>query len=237
MVKWSVLEKVVSANAQAHTYVNFKPIFVVGDIKRNYLFCIFKHTKTCNFSWNTLTLRVASSSDKIIVTVTTPLFLSILDLAVGSGHHMQCWHTDFSKRSTFSAGLRSDLKLSGKILWKSTAPPKKKTNKTKQKNKQTLSQKTRYYSGLIKPTCGWDVHVCLRLNLSLLNVSLSLISVKQTRKWGAAARYYTWKWGQTWKWSATTRYYTSHTKTMLPTRKSVPRSSRHLDHTKTSWRS
>ena len=30
------------------------------------------------------------------------------------------------------------------------------------------------------------------------------------------------------------RYYTSHTKTMLPTRKSVPRSSRQLDHTKTS---
>ena len=29
-------------------------------------------------------------------------------------------------------------------------------------------------------------------------------------------------------------YYTSHTKTMLPTRKSMPRSSRQLDHTKTS---
>ena len=39
-----------------------------------------------------------------------------------------------------------------------------------------------------------------------------------------------------WKWGATARYYTSHTKTMLPTRKSVPRSSRQLDHTKT-WRS
>ena len=37
---------------------------------------------------------------------------------------------------------------------------------------------------------------------------------------------------------ATARYYTSHTKTMLPTRKSVPRSSRQFDHTKTwpSWR-
>ena len=33
---------------------------------------------------------------------------------------------------------------------------------------------------------------------------------------------------------ATARYYTSHTKTMLPTRKSVPRSSRQLDHMKTS---
>ena len=30
------------------------------------------------------------------------------------------------------------------------------------------------------------------------------------------------------------RYYASHTKTMLPTRKSIPRSSRQLDHTKTS---
>ena len=40
-----------------------------------------------------------------------------------------------------------------------------------------------------------------------------------------------------WKWGATARYYASHTKTMLPTRKSVPRSSRQLDHTKTSWRS
>ena len=33
------------------------------------------------------------------------------------------------------------------------------------------------------------------------------------------------------------RYYTSHTKTMLPTRQSVPRSSRQLDHMKISWRS
>ena len=31
------------------------------------------------------------------------------------------------------------------------------------------------------------------------------------------------------KWGATARYYTPHTKTMLPTRKSVPRSSRQLD--------
>ena len=40
-----------------------------------------------------------------------------------------------------------------------------------------------------------------------------------------------------WKWGATARYYTSHTKTMLSTRKSVSRSSRQLDHTKTCWRS
>ena len=38
-----------------------------------------------------------------------------------------------------------------------------------------------------------------------------------------------------WKWGATARYYTSHTKTMIQTRKSVPRSSGQLDHTKTSW--
>ena len=34
---------------------------------------------------------------------------------------------------------------------------------------------------------------------------------------------------------STARYYASHTKTMLPTRKSVPRSSRQSDHTKTYW--
>ena len=38
-----------------------------------------------------------------------------------------------------------------------------------------------------------------------------------------------------WKWGATTRYCASHTKTMLPMRKTVPTSSRQLDHTKTSW--
>ena len=38
-----------------------------------------------------------------------------------------------------------------------------------------------------------------------------------------------------WKWGATARYHASHTKIMLPTRKSVPRSSRQSDHTKTSW--
>ena len=37
------------------------------------------------------------------------------------------------------------------------------------------------------------------------------------------------------KWGATARCYASHRKTMLPTRKSVPRSSRQSDHTKTSW--
>ena len=37
-----------------------------------------------------------------------------------------------------------------------------------------------------------------------------------------------------WKWGATARYYVSPTKTMLP-KKSVPRSSRQSDHTKTSW--
>ena len=36
-----------------------------------------------------------------------------------------------------------------------------------------------------------------------------------------------------WKWGTTARYYTSHTKTMLPTRKSLLRSSRQVDHTKT----
>ena len=38
-----------------------------------------------------------------------------------------------------------------------------------------------------------------------------------------------------WKWGSTTRYYASRTKTMLPTSKAMPRSSRQLDHTKTSW--
>ena len=36
-----------------------------------------------------------------------------------------------------------------------------------------------------------------------------------------------------WKWGATARYYKPHTKTMLLTGKSMPRSSRQLDHTKT----
>ena len=39
------------------------------------------------------------------------------------------------------------------------------------------------------------------------------------------------------KWGATAKYYSSHTKTMLPMRKSVPRASRQLDHMKISWRS
>ena len=38
-----------------------------------------------------------------------------------------------------------------------------------------------------------------------------------------------------WKWGATAKYYASHTKTMLPTRKSSLRSSRQSDHTKSSW--
>ena len=37
------------------------------------------------------------------------------------------------------------------------------------------------------------------------------------------------------KWGATGRYYASHKKTVLPTTKSVPRSNKQSDHTKTSW--
>ena len=40
---------------------------------------------------------------------------------------------------------------------------------------------------------------------------------------------------ETWKWGATTRHCASPTKTMLQTRKSVPRSSMQSHHTKTSW--
>ena len=38
-----------------------------------------------------------------------------------------------------------------------------------------------------------------------------------------------------WKWGVTTRYYASHTKTMLQTRKSMPRSSRQSEYTKAFW--
>ena len=38
-----------------------------------------------------------------------------------------------------------------------------------------------------------------------------------------------------WKWGATARCFASYAKTMLPIRKSVPRSSRQSDHTETSW--
>ena len=40
---------------------------------------------------------------------------------------------------------------------------------------------------------------------------------------------------KSWKWGTIASYYASHTKTILPTRTSVPISSRQLDHTKTSW--
>ena len=36
-----------------------------------------------------------------------------------------------------------------------------------------------------------------------------------------------------WKWGTIAKYYASHTKTMLPTKKSVPRSSKQSDHMKT----
>ena len=38
-----------------------------------------------------------------------------------------------------------------------------------------------------------------------------------------------------WKWGATARYYASHTKTMLTTGKSQPRSKRQSDHPMISW--
>ena len=67
-----------------------------------------------------------------------------------------------------------------------------------------------------------------------LNIIHSLLGLQSTLDHGPSQQsckeeYNAWKWG------ATERYYESYTKTMLPTRKSVQRSSRQPDHTKTSW--
>ena len=84
--------------------------------------------------------------------------------------------------------------------------------------------------------------------------SLTVISQKEyasscSSDGDKSVRILQFSWGQTvilwnskeeykpWKWGATARYYASYTKTMLPTRKSVPRSSRQFDYTVTSWRS
>ena len=55
------------------------------------------------------------------------------------------------------------------------------------------------------------------------------MKIKQKKKWWKTGNPWSWKWG------AITKYYASHAKTMLPMRKSVPRSSRQSVHKMISW--
>ena len=61
-----------------------------------------------------------------------------------------------------------------------------------------------------------------------LPVCLSLMDSHTESQQSSREKYKPWKWG------GTARYYASHAKTMLPKRKSVPRSNRQSDHTNTS---
>ena len=73
------------------------------------------------------------------------------------------------------------------------------------------------------PIYDWCTPLSHPSSCMLVNHGPSLLSSKEEYK--------------PWKWAATARYYASHTKTMLPPRKFVPRPSRQSDHTKTSWSS
>ena len=75
---------------------------------------------------------------------------------------------------------------------------------------------------LSAPRYNWWAHLTLPSSCMLVN--LGPLQHSSTEEY------------KPWKWGATARYYTSHTRTMLPMRKSMPRSGRQLDHT-TSWRS
>ena len=71
------------------------------------------------------------------------------------------------------------------------------------------------------PRCDWCAPLPHPSSCMLVNHGPSQQSLREEYK--------------SWKWGATARYYASHTKTVLPMRKSVPRSSRQSDHTKTPW--
>ena len=77
------------------------------------------------------------------------------------------------------------------------------------------------FLSLSVPRYGWCTPLSHPYSCMLVNHGPSQQSFKEEYK--------------PWKWGATARYYTFYTKTMLPTRKSVLRSSRQSDHTKTSW--
>ena len=72
---------------------------------------------------------------------------------------------------------------------------------------------------------------CVPMSQIHINISSCMLMNHGPSQQSSKEEYKPWKGG------ATAKCYTSHTKTVLPIKKSVPRSSRQLDHTKISWRS
>ena len=89
------------------------------------------------------------------------------------------------------------------------------------KGRRVLSN---FISVLGQKRCTW-----VKENLHGSNVFAVLVMNHGPSQQSSKEEYKPWKRG------AIARYYTSHTKTMLPTRKSVPRSSRQSDHKNISW--
>ena len=83
----------------------------------------------------------------------------------------------------------------------------------------------------LKPVWN-DRRISLSFKIQLMRPRVTIIFLYACESWTLTAEPQ--RRIQAMEMSATARYYTSHTKTMLPTRKSVPRSSRQSDHTKTA---
>ena len=81
----------------------------------------------------------------------------------------------------------------------------------------------------LKPVWN-DRSISLSSKIRLMRSLVTSIFLYACESWTLTAELQ--KEYEPWKWGATARYYASHTKTMLPARKSVPRSSRQSDHTK-----
>ena len=100
-------------------------------------------------------------------------------------------------------------------------------------NLEILSRTAQTTAALTRLKTVWiDKSISLSFKIRLMRSLVTSIFLYACESWTLTATLY--RRIQAMEMRATARYYTSHTKTMLPTRKSVPRSSRQLDHTKIS---
>ena len=133
-----------------------------------------------------------------------------------------------------TSGINTEIKVNGQMLETVTSFKYLGSVITDEGSKpEILSRTAQTTAALTRLKAVWtDRGISLSSKIRLVRSLVTSIFLHACESWTLTAELQ--RRIQAMEMSCYARYYTSHTKTMLPTRKSVPSSSRQLDHTKTS---
>ena len=132
-----------------------------------------------------------------------------------------------------TSGINTDIKVNGQKLETITSIKYLDSVITNKSSKpEILSRIAQTTAALTRLKPAWnDRSISLSFKIQLKRFLVTFILLCACESWTLTAELEGRM--QAMKMRCTVRYYASHTKTMLPTRKSVPRFSRQSDHTNT----